>query len=291
MAFEEGFLAAGGEHAVAGLARIRQTEGEQVAGHQLAGQAHGHVTEVDLRLMAGQVGLRDERLQRRLAGLDQDLLLPAGDVVADHPVGDIGSVLLDQPVEDPGDRVPLLARRVQIRPQDLVDHRLVRIQPGGPRRQLLAGLRPGRVQRLAYRPPGHAVLALKLPHRQAAAMVTPDRRVQLDLRHLRHDQHLSPGASRCCPGKRPGASQTHRHHPTVGRGASQTHRQVTSLLLDKATSLMHDKESAMRDGIQQALTRAVRAAILLYVSQSENFAVRLHVDLRRQASAICAVGR
>ncbi|WP_432093387.1 putative leader peptide [Streptomyces sp. bgisy100] len=54
---------------------------------------------------------------------------------------------------------------------------------------------------------------------------------------------------------------------------------------------MRGKESAMRDGIQQALTRAVRAAILLYVSQSENFVVRLHVDLRRQASAICAVGR
>ncbi|MFE6020816.1 hypothetical protein ACFQ6O_30095 [Streptomyces sp. NPDC056441] len=32
------------------------------------------------------------------------------------------------------------------------------------------------------------MLALKLPHRHAAAMVTPDRRVQLGLRHLRHDQ-------------------------------------------------------------------------------------------------------
>ncbi|WP_205571078.1 putative leader peptide [Streptomyces sporangiiformans] len=28
-----------------------------------------------------------------------------------------------------------------------------------------------------------------------------------------------------------------------------------------------------------------------YVSNSENLAARLHVDLRRQASAICAVGR
>ncbi|MGV9847614.1 putative leader peptide [Streptomyces sp. NPDC003442] len=27
------------------------------------------------------------------------------------------------------------------------------------------------------------------------------------------------------------------------------------------------------------------------MSQAEKFAVRLHVDLRRQASAICAVGR
>ncbi|MFE7329687.1 hypothetical protein ACFU8W_32930 [Streptomyces sp. NPDC057565] len=32
-----------------------------------AGQARGDVTEVDLRLMAGQVGLWDERLQWRLA--------------------------------------------------------------------------------------------------------------------------------------------------------------------------------------------------------------------------------
>ena len=234
VAFEEGFLATGGEHAVDGLARVRQPEGEEVAGHQLAAQAHRHVTEVDLRFMTGQVCLRDECFQRRLAGLDQDLGLPARDVVAHHPVGDVRPVLLDQPVKDPGDRVPLLARRVQIRPQDLVDHRLVRVQRGGPGRQLLTRLRPGRVQGLPHRPPRHAVLALKLPHRHAAAMVTPDRRVQLDLRHLRQDQHLSPRASRCCPGKTCHASQTHQHHPPVVRGASQTHRQVTSLLLDKA---------------------------------------------------------
>lgn len=124
-------------------------------------------------------------------------------------------MFLDQPVEDPGDRVPLLARRVQVRPQDLVDHRLVAVQPGRPRRQLLARLRPGRVQRLPHRPPRHAVLALKPPHRHAATVVTPDRRVQLDLRHPRHDQHLSPGACRRCPGKNPRASQTRRHHPSV----------------------------------------------------------------------------
>ncbi|MEV5778578.1 hypothetical protein AB0L49_46570 [Streptomyces antimycoticus] len=41
---------------------------------------------------------------------------------------------------------------------------------------------------LSYRPPRHAVLAFKLPHGHAVAVVTPDRRVQLDLRHLRHDQ-------------------------------------------------------------------------------------------------------
>ncbi len=59
------------------------------------------------------------------------------------------------------------------------------------------------------------------PHRHAATVITPDRRVQLDLRDPRHDQRLSPGASRCCPDKNP--------------GASQTPRQATSLLLDKAT--------------------------------------------------------
>jgi hypothetical protein len=33
------------------------------------------------------------------------------------------------------------------------------------------------------------------------------------------------------------------------------------------------------------------AETLLAVSKSENLTARLHVDLRRQASAICAVGR
>lgn len=36
-------------------------------------------------------------------------------------------------------------------------------------------------------------------------MITPNRRVQLDLGHLLHDQDPSPGAPRCCPGTYPGA--------------------------------------------------------------------------------------
>ncbi|MGW0993230.1 putative leader peptide [Streptomyces sp. NPDC002520] len=39
------------------------------------------------------------------------------------------------------------------------------------------------------------------------------------------------------------------------------------------------------------LTRRDFAATLLAVSTSEYLAARLHVDLRRQASAICAVCR
>ncbi|MEU5362417.1 putative leader peptide [Streptomyces sp. NPDC005925] len=38
------------------------------------------------------------------------------------------------------------------------------------------------------------------------------------------------------------------------------------------------------------LTRPDIAATLLLVSNFENLTARLHVDLRRQASAICAVG-
>ncbi|MFC5249323.1 MULTISPECIES: putative leader peptide [Streptomyces] len=40
-----------------------------------------------------------------------------------------------------------------------------------------------------------------------------------------------------------------------------------------------------------ALTWLIIAASLPSVSHSENFTARLHVDLRRQASAICAAGR
>ena len=229
---EEGFLAGGGEHPVDGLARIRQAEGEQVAGHQLTGESHGHVAKVDLRLHAGRMGLRDERLNGRLARLHRDLRLPVGDIAPDHRIRHVRAVLLDQPVEDPRDRVPLLARRVQVRPQDPVDHRLVRIKRRRPRRQRLARLRPGRVQGLAHRPPGHVVLALQLPHGHAGPVVPTDRRVQLD---LRHDQDLSPGTPRCCPDKPPTAFKTREHHPTVETGASQTRVQPPSRLVNKAT--------------------------------------------------------
>lgn len=83
---EEGFLAAGGEDPVDGFARVGQAKREQVAGHQLAYQAHGHVAEVDLRLVTGQVGLRHERFHRGFARGCEDLGLPVGDVAPDHRV-------------------------------------------------------------------------------------------------------------------------------------------------------------------------------------------------------------
>ncbi|MGW4695592.1 hypothetical protein ACWEO1_24835 [Kitasatospora cineracea] len=47
--------------------------------------------------------------------------------------------------------MPLLVRRVQIRPQHPVDQRLERTQPRRPGRRSLAGLRPHRLQGLLHR--------------------------------------------------------------------------------------------------------------------------------------------
>lgn len=102
MALEERFLPGRGEDAVHGLARIRQPEREQIAGHQLASQPHCDVVEVDLCLRPGPVGLRDKRIHHPLAGLETDLLTAGGDVGADHLVGDVdGFMFVQQPVVDP----------------------------------------------------------------------------------------------------------------------------------------------------------------------------------------------
>ncbi|MFE5829292.1 hypothetical protein ACFQ8W_03395 [Streptomyces sp. NPDC056508] len=52
--------------------------------------------------------------------------------------GGPGTVLLDQLVEDPGDRVPLLARSLQVSSQNPVGHHLVRAQRGRACRELFA---------------------------------------------------------------------------------------------------------------------------------------------------------
>ncbi|MGW3621980.1 putative leader peptide [Streptomyces sp. NPDC000880] len=47
----------------------------------------------------------------------------------------------------------------------------------------------------------------------------------------------------------------------------------------------------MRDDLRSALTCPEVAAILCGVSQADILVSRLHVDLRRHASALCAAGR
>jgi hypothetical protein len=148
VALDKRLLPRRGEDPVDCLARVRQPEREEVAGHQLAGQSHRHVAEVDLRLRPGLVRLRDEGFHHTSPGLEPDLLTPVSDVSTDHLVRDlVRTVLVEKPLEDPLHRVPLLARRVQVGPQHLVDQRLVRIQPRRPRWKLLPRLRPGRRQR------------------------------------------------------------------------------------------------------------------------------------------------
>ncbi|MFI1159358.1 putative leader peptide [Streptomyces sioyaensis] len=51
------------------------------------------------------------------------------------------------------------------------------------------------------------------------------------------------------------------------------------------------QNSACETRPEDTLTWPIFAASLLDVNQSENFTARLHVDLRRQASAICDTGR
>jgi hypothetical protein len=66
----------------------------------------------------------------------------------------------------PPGKVPLLARRVQIRVQHRVDHRSKRIKPWCGLRWCLARRQDRARQRLAHRAAMHAMLVRKLPDRQ-----------------------------------------------------------------------------------------------------------------------------
>ncbi|MFG2142696.1 hypothetical protein ACGFRG_00655 [Streptomyces sp. NPDC048696] len=52
-----------------GFARVRQAEREHVAGHQLVGQAHGHVTEVDLRVIVWRSSRGASRSVRSISSI------------------------------------------------------------------------------------------------------------------------------------------------------------------------------------------------------------------------------
>ncbi|MFE4720875.1 hypothetical protein ACFRLW_31555, partial [Streptomyces sp. NPDC056728] len=115
VAFEEGFLAAGGEHPVHGLAGVGQPQREQEDLGHLAREHHVDVAEVDLRLSSGQMGLRHEHRVRAHSGLLADLLATVLHIGTDHRVRDVvGLMPLDQAVEDPLGSVPLLGRSIQV---------------------------------------------------------------------------------------------------------------------------------------------------------------------------------
>ncbi len=187
VAFEERLLAAGGEDPVDRLARDRHPEREQHAGDGLTSQVDHDLAEVDLSLGARPVGLREEHLRGTSAGLFPDLRLAVGDVGPDDLVRNVShAVLVEQTVIDLPDGVPLLAGRVEISPQDIVDRRLERIKLRTPRRHRLARRRQRRRHSRADRAPPHPILLLDRPARHPRSGIAADRREQLDLRHPRH---------------------------------------------------------------------------------------------------------
>lgn len=204
-----------------GLARVRQPEREQVAGHQLASQLDRDVPEVDFGLGAGLVGLRDERVHDSFAGLQPDLFTAASDVCADHLVGDVdGVVLVQQPVVDPLDGVPLLPRRGQIRREYGVDHRPVGVQPRFPRTHLLPRLRHRRDQSPLHGLEADAVLPHERPQRHAGPGVTADRRVQIDLGLWQHPSPLVVQSTTRVPNQAPGRSRNSATSLFSGTGRS-----------------------------------------------------------------------
>lgn len=221
VALQERLLAAGGEDAVHRLARVAQPHREQVAGDQLSGQAYLHVPEVDLRLRPGPVGLRNERVHRSAARLNLDLWTPLGDIGPDHRIGHpLRRVLVDQPVEDPLDGVPLLARGVQVNPQHLVDQRLVRIQPCSPGPRSLPGLRPHRLQRRFDRAESDTVLAHQSPVGHPRPGITADRRVQINLGLRWCHRTLIPQSTPRLPPQAPWCCQNSTTLPSGKTGRS-----------------------------------------------------------------------
>src|SRR6266511_2527829 len=105
-------------------ARVAGPHQEQVDGPAHAGDLHLRLAPVDLRLDAGLVHLRHEHLVDRLA----QLAPPPAHVVAHRRLGDLRALLVHEALPDPLRRVPLLARRLPISDQPLVDQRPVRAQ-------------------------------------------------------------------------------------------------------------------------------------------------------------------
>jgi hypothetical protein len=121
------------EHVMHGLAGERHPQREHEHLRRDTGQPDPKLPEVDLGFLDRTVTLQDERLLPRTAGLGRDLRPPASDVVAHRRVRQLTRVvLLNQTLQDPPHRVPLLARRGQIGAQHRVDRRLEPVQPRTP---------------------------------------------------------------------------------------------------------------------------------------------------------------
>ena len=220
---QERLLRLAGEHPVAGLARIRQPAGEHETPRQLPVQLDRHVPEVDLGLGARLPGLRHEPVQAlRAVPVPRADLGPAARHVLSHiRIRHLRAVLISQPLEDPPGSMPLLARRGQVLPENLINppgHRLAHRR--GPRRDL-AIRRHRRRDRLPHRTAVHVILPRQRPDRHLIALpVEADRREQLhsplhpappeqDKHQIAQRSARTPQMSRNTPGVSP-ATQSRR---------------------------------------------------------------------------------
>src|SRR5665811_1158695 len=115
-------------------------------------------------------------------------------VAVDLALGDVGAVLCHQPLPDAAGGVALLARRLLVGRQPLVDHRLERVEfRRRPVSRRSLGRRHRRVERLADSTAMNAVAFYQLPDRQALPqMIAPD---LLELFHSCHSLPTSPSLS------------------------------------------------------------------------------------------------
>lgn len=150
----------------------------------LACQADPDIGEVDLGFLAGQMNLRNHPRQVPAAfqHLGLDLRAPGQHVVADRGVGhQVEVVLLGGTLVDPTGGVLLLAWRVRVFPQHVVDPWLRRIEDCCPWCWLLPWRRDSKQKGLPHRPAMHPVLLCQSPLRQfrIETLVSPDRSEQL----------------------------------------------------------------------------------------------------------------
>ena len=182
--FQERLLALRQRRPVRGPARIRQPHREQRGLGLHPGQDHPQVVEVHLGLGRRRMRLRHAPRLQRPARLSSDLRPPPGHVVAHRRVGQIlPALLVYQPGQHPPGGMPLLLRRVQVRPQHAVDRRRKRRQPRRHPGRCLARRRHRAGQCLPHRPPVHVIPVGQLPDRAILdPRITPDLCEQLHLR-------------------------------------------------------------------------------------------------------------
>ena len=180
MAFQESLLPLGCERSMRRSPRERQPHREQRGLGLHPGQHHPQIVEIDLGLSTRPIRLRDKPHLQRPIRLRSDQRATLTDVITHRRIRQTRRIMLiDQPRQNPSRRVALLLRRVQIRTQHLVNHRLERLQPRRHPRRVPTRRRHRRFQRLAHRPPMHPMPVRQRTDRQPLDPMIPANRREL----------------------------------------------------------------------------------------------------------------